>query len=96
MGFLDMGALEILLILVVALIIWGPDKVPGIARTLGKTLRNLRKATTDFTATLTKELTAEEKDQPSQPEVNTSNDTKESSDKGTTESRDEAVKQEDQ
>lgn len=96
MGFLDMGALEILLILVVALIIWGPDKVPGIARTLGKTLRNLRKATTDFTTTLTKELTAEEKDQPSQSEANTSNDTKESSDKGTTESPDEAVKKEDQ
>ncbi|UCH42489.1 MAG: twin-arginine translocase TatA/TatE family subunit [Dehalococcoidales bacterium] len=80
MGFLDMGTLEILLILVVALIIWGPDKIPGIARTLGNVLRNLRKATTDFTATITKELTAEEKGQPSQAKAATGN-TKESPEK---------------
>ena len=35
MGFLDMGILEILLVLVVAMIIWGPGKIPEIARMLG-------------------------------------------------------------
>ena len=95
MGFLDMGTLEILLILVVALIIWGPDKIPGIARTLGNVLRNLRKATTDFTATLTKELTAEEKDKPSQQKAATSSTTRESPEKGVKEAQDETAKPQD-
>ena len=96
MGFLDMGTLEILLILVVALIIWGPDKIPGIARTLGNVLRNLRKATTDFTATLTKELTAEEKDRPSRSKADTGNNTTESPDKSVKEARDETAKPQDE
>ena len=62
MNFFDIGALEILLILVVALIIWGPEKIPEIARTLGKTVRALRKATFDLTAAVTKELETKEKD----------------------------------
>ncbi len=60
MGFLDMGTLEMVLILVVAVILRGPEKGPGIARTLGKTLRNLRKATNDFTATISREFDTEE------------------------------------
>ena len=51
-----MGPLEVLLILIVALIIWGPGKIPEIARTLGKTVRTLRKASFDLTTTLTKEI----------------------------------------
>ncbi|MFC1873922.1 twin-arginine translocase TatA/TatE family subunit [Chloroflexota bacterium] len=61
MGFLDMGPLEIVLILLVALLIWGPNKIPEIARTLGKTTRALKKATSDLTSTVTKELDIEEK-----------------------------------
>ncbi len=79
MGFLDMGTLEIVLILVVALILLGPEKVPGIARTLGKTLRNLRKATTDFTATITREFDIEEENkQPPPSKTNAGNSTDES------------------
>ena len=44
MDFFGIGAWEILLILVVALIVIGPGKLPGIARTLGKTMRVIRKA----------------------------------------------------
>ena len=62
MGFLDMGPLEILLILAVALIIFGPGRIPEIARTLGKTLRTLKKASFDLTAQMSKELESEEKD----------------------------------
>ncbi|MDP3879005.1 MAG: twin-arginine translocase TatA/TatE family subunit [Dehalococcoidales bacterium] len=61
MGFLDMGPMEILLILIVALIIWGPDKLPELARTVGKTLRTFRKATSDLTSVVTRELDLEEK-----------------------------------
>lgn len=86
MSFLDMGPLEILLILVVALLIWGPRKIPEIARTLGRTVRALRKATLDLTTTVTKELDIEEKDRPSQSRENSGNKTKESSDVDTAES----------
>ncbi len=88
MGFFDMGLPEILLILIVALIIWGPGKLPEIARTLGKTARALRKVTSDLTTTITKELDIEEKDPPSQSRVNSGDKTRESSDAGKAESDD--------
>lgn len=43
-----LGAGEILLILIIALIVLGPAKLPEIAKSLGKGLREFRKATTDF------------------------------------------------
>jgi len=70
MDFFGIGAGELLLILVVALIIWGPEKLPEIARTLGRTVRALRKATFDLTTEVTKELDKEEKEHPSQPGKN--------------------------
>ena len=62
MGFFGIGTWEILLILVLALIIWGPGKLPEIARTLGKTVRALKKASFDLTNAVTKEI--EEKGDP--------------------------------
>ena len=56
MGFSGIGIWEILLILVVALLVLGPNKLPGIARTLGKTVRTIKKASTDLTTTLTREV----------------------------------------
>ncbi len=88
MGFLDMGPLEILLILVVALIIWGPHKIPEIARTLGKTVRALRKATYDLTSAVTKEIEMEEKDRVPKPEAGSGTKSKGSSDKDQIESDD--------
>ncbi|MBA7660533.1 Sec-independent protein translocase protein TatB [subsurface metagenome] len=88
MGFFDMGLPEILLILIVALIIWGPGKLPEIARTLGKTIRALRKATTDLTTTITKELAMEKKDPPSQPRANSDDKANASSDTDKAESGD--------
>jgi len=89
MGFLDMGILEILLILVVALIIWGPEKVPEIAKTLGKITRTLRRATFDLTTTVTKELDTEEKDRPPQSRISRSDETKQPLDATPTEPQDE-------
>jgi len=82
MGFLDIGATEILLILIVALIIWGPRRIPEIARTLGRMVHNLRKATFDLTKEVTKEIDAEEKGSPLQPRENKGDNTKASSDVG--------------
>ncbi len=64
MGFLDIGIWEILLILIVALIIWGPRRLPEIGRAVGRILRTLKKASSDLTAELTKEIDDEEKDHP--------------------------------
>ncbi len=88
MDFLGMGMGEILLILVVALIIWGPGKIPEIAKTLGKTVRTLRKVSFDLTTQISKELEEEEKDSPSQPRPNRGDKAKKSSDVDTAEPRD--------
>ena len=62
MGFFDIGIGEILMILVVAVIIWGPRRIPEIGRTIGKALRTLKKASSDLTAELTKEIDSDKKD----------------------------------
>jgi len=59
MGFLGIGTWEVLLILVVALVIWGPGRLPEIARTMGKTVRALKKASFDLTSIVTKEIEKE-------------------------------------
>ncbi len=61
MSFFDMGIGEILLIIIVALVIWGPGKIPQIARTIGKTMATLKKASQDLTTQITRELEEEEK-----------------------------------
>jgi len=48
MSFLDIGPLEILLVLVIALIVFGPDKLPQIAAAIGKGIRKLKEATTEL------------------------------------------------
>ena len=56
MDFLGMGMGEILLVILVALIIWGPGKLPEIARTVSKAVHTLRQTTSDITSQITKEL----------------------------------------
>ncbi len=75
MNFFGIGGGEVILVLVVALIIWGPKRLPEIARTLGKTMNMLKKSTYDLTSQITRELDTEntkdkEKDVPSPPEAN--------------------------
>jgi sec-independent protein translocase protein TatA len=61
MNFLDMGFWEILLILIVALIIWGPGKIPEIARNLGKFMSAMKKMSFDLTTQVRREMELEEK-----------------------------------
>jgi TatA/E family protein of Tat protein translocase len=42
------GMTELIVILVIALLVIGPKKLPDVARSLGKGLREFRKATTDL------------------------------------------------
>ena len=64
MDFFGIGMGEVLLILVVALIIWGPGRIVEIGRTLGKIVRTLKKASFDLTAQVTKELEGKEEHPP--------------------------------
>ncbi len=70
MGLFDMGTAEILLILVVALVIWGPGRIVEIGRTLGKMTRAVKKASLDLTTQVTKELELEEKEHSPQSKKN--------------------------
>ena len=60
MDFFGMGMGEILLIIIVALIIFGPGKVPEIARQLGKVVHTLKNASSELTTQITRELDEEE------------------------------------
>jgi sec-independent protein translocase protein TatB len=50
MNFLGMGPMEVVVIMVVALIIFGPGKLPEMAAQAGKMVRDFRNATSDLTA----------------------------------------------
>lgn len=47
-----MGMPEILMILAIALVVIGPRKLPDLGRSLGRALREFRKATSEFKSSL--------------------------------------------
>jgi len=56
----SLGSTELLFILVMALVFFGPRKLPQISRSLGKSLAEFRKASEDFKRTWEKEVNIEE------------------------------------
>jgi len=58
--FGTLGLPELVLIFVVALIVFGPRRLPEIGRTLGKALGEFKKATDDFKSTIEREVRLEE------------------------------------
>ena len=56
----DMGFTEMMLIGVVALVVIGPEKLPGVARTAGKYFARLRNFMTNVRADVESELKADE------------------------------------
>jgi sec-independent protein translocase protein TatB len=63
----SLGTSEFLLILVVAMIFFGPRKLPQISRQIGKSLAEFRKASDDFKRTWAREVALETDDQPERP-----------------------------
>ncbi|MFS8881102.1 TatA/E family twin arginine-targeting protein translocase [Synechococcus sp. H55.11] len=61
MNFLGVGLPEMLVIFAVALLVFGPRKLPEIGRTLAKTLRSLQDASREFEAQLNREAQELEK-----------------------------------
>jgi TatA/E family protein of Tat protein translocase len=65
----SLGVPELLFILVLALLVFGPRKLPEIGRTLGRALGEFRRATTDLKRTLDVELSTEEPVSPKPPKA---------------------------
>ncbi len=61
MDFMGIGPLELILILILAFLFFGPEKLPGMAAKAGKLYRNFRKASFDLSKTISEELSAEDK-----------------------------------
>ncbi len=63
MDFFGIGPMELFLIIILALIVFGPGKMPEMARQLGRAVREFKKASTaltqDFKEEFNKELNAE-------------------------------------
>jgi len=57
--FGTLGGQEIILILVIALIVFGPRKLPEIGKSVGRMMNEFRKASNDFRRTLEEEVEAE-------------------------------------
>lgn len=58
--FGPLGFQEVILILVVALLIFGPRKLPEIGRTIGRTLSEFRKASTELKRSINAEIADED------------------------------------
>jgi TatA/E family protein of Tat protein translocase len=49
---LDIGFQEILVLMVIALLVFGPDKLPDLGRRLGRAMREFRRASDEFRSTI--------------------------------------------
>ncbi len=58
--FGSIGLPELIIILVIALIIFGPRKLPELGKSLGRSLNEFKKASTDLQNTLEQEIKIEE------------------------------------
>ena len=62
------GTSEILIILVIALLVLGPNEIPKIAKTLGRGMRELERAKNELKNTIEYELEEKEPSETKEPE----------------------------
>jgi len=79
MDFMSIGSSEILMIILVAVLVVGPNRIVEISRNIGKVMRAIRKTTAELTTAVTKEIELEEKHK--QPPVDQPNKEKPPTDK---------------
>ena len=60
MDFFGIGPGELLLIIIIALIIFGPGRMVEVSRQLGRTVRAFGKASSELTAQISRELENED------------------------------------
>lgn len=58
----NIGFPGLILILVIALVIFGPNKLPEMGRALGKSMREFKNATNGLTDDIKKEILEDDKD----------------------------------
>ena len=74
MNIFGVGLPEVTVILVLALLIFGPKKLPELGKQLGKTLKSLKKASNEFQIEIEQAINEPEKeDLPKSPENNYTN-----------------------
>ncbi len=56
MNIFGIGLPEMIVILVIALLIFGPKKLPEIGRSLGKTIRSFQEASKEFESEFKREI----------------------------------------
>jgi len=74
MNIFGVGLPEVTVILLIALLIFGPKKLPELGKQLGKTLQSLKKASNEFQSELNNVIN--ESDESSVNETNNTNETK--------------------
>ena len=57
MGFMNLGLPEMVFIFVLALLIFGPKKLPEIGRQIGRALNEFKRASNEFKAQIESEIT---------------------------------------
>ena len=62
--FGSIGMPELIVIFVIALLVFGPRKLPDLGRSLGRTLAEFRKASNELRSTLEEEIRVEEQKTP--------------------------------
>lgn len=60
--FFDFGSGEILLILLVVFLVFGPDKIPELARSLGKLINDVKRASEDIKTEINREADRKERE----------------------------------
>lgn len=60
--FFDFGSGEIILILLVAFLIFGPDKIPEMARSIGKFINDIKRASEDIKTEVNREADRRERE----------------------------------
>ncbi len=62
--FGSIGMPELMIIFVIALIIFGPRKLPELGRSMGRTLSEFKRSSNELRSTLDEEIRIEEHDSP--------------------------------